>query len=269
MKKLKRLKTHHILFQNEARRVRVLLPKSYNNEEVHYPVVYMHDGQNAFFEDEAFSGQSWGVLETTKFYQHLPDMIFVAIDNGELNRANEYSAWPIEEKSEKLDYIQGGHGEEFGEFLMQTVKPFIDEKYRTKMAKEYTAMLGSSLGGNITAFMGVEHSDKIGKLGVFSLANWITGDAFGEYIRKKELEPSQKIYIQVGTLEGDSTDRKFMKGNMRQAYIDGTLEYYIQLLEGGVPLENIDINIFADETHTEYFWGKHLPKCLDFLSTDW
>lgn len=269
MKKIKRLKIHHIPFQNKARRLRVLLPKDYKNEESYYPVVYMHDGQNAFFEDEAFSGQSWGVLETTKFYEHLPDMIFVAIDNGELNRANEYSAWEIEAKSEELDYMQGGQGHEFGEFLIRTVKPFIDETYRTKTDKKHTAMLGSSLGGNITAFMGVEYNDKIGQLGVFSLANWINGDAFGEYIQKKTIDPTQRIYIQVGTLEGDSTDRKFMKGNMRQAYINGTLEYYIQLIEGGIPLDNIDINILADETHTEYFWAKHLPKCLDFLSADW
>jgi len=269
MKKLNRLKTHHLPFQKEDRRIRVLLPKSYKDSEDKYPVVYMHDGQNAFFEDESFSGQSWGVIETTKFHQHLPDMIFVAIDNGGLNRANEYSAWEIEEKAEELDYMQGGQAWEFGEFLIESVKPFIDETYRTKMDKAHTAMMGSSLGGNITAFMGVEYSAKIGKLGVFSLANWITGNAFNEYIQTEELDPTQKVYIQVGTLEGDSTDRKLMKGNMRQAYINGTLEYYIQLLEGGVPLENIDINIFADETHTEYFWAKHLPKCLEFLSRDW
>lgn len=269
MKKLKRLKTHHIPFQNEARRVRVLLPSSYKNTEARYPVVYMHDGQNAFFEDEAFNGQSWGVIETTKFHQQLPDMIFVAIDNGGLNRANEYSAWQIHDKSEDLSYMQGGQGHEFGKFLMEEIKPFIDETYRTKADKEHTAMIGSSLGGNITAFMGVEYRDQIGKLGVFSLANWITDRAFDDYIKTQTLDPTQQIYIQVGTLEGDSTDRKLMQGNMRQAYIDGTLKYYIQLLESGLPLDNIDLNIFADETHTEYFWAKHLPECLEFLSANW
>lgn len=44
------LRTHYLFvpyFSNE-RRIRVLLPRDYFHNERHYPVLYMHDGQNVF-----------------------------------------------------------------------------------------------------------------------------------------------------------------------------------------------------------------------------
>ena len=64
----------------------------------------------------------------------------------------------------------GGKGVEYAEFVMEVVKPFIDETYRTKADRQHTAMIGSSLGGNITQFIGLEYQDRIGCLGVFSSA---------------------------------------------------------------------------------------------------
>ena len=52
---------------------------------------------------------------------------------------------------------------------MEVVKPFIDETYRTKSDRQHTAMIGSSLGGNITQFIGLEYQDQIGCLGSFHL----------------------------------------------------------------------------------------------------
>ena len=65
------LKMHeHFLtvpYLNKERRVRVLLPKDYATDtETHYPVVYFHDGQNVFFDNESYSGHSWGVISTIK-----------------------------------------------------------------------------------------------------------------------------------------------------------------------------------------------------------
>ena len=53
------------------------------------------------------------------------------------------------------------------DYFMEVVKPFVDEYYRTKSDRAHTAMVGSSLGGNITQFMGIEYQEQIGCLGVF------------------------------------------------------------------------------------------------------
>ncbi|CEI83394.1 esterase [Oceanobacillus oncorhynchi subsp. incaldanensis] len=267
-----KLESHELpmAYKKENRRVRVLLPKDYGKEkDRHYPVVYMHDGQNVFYSSEAYSGYSWKVIPAIKRNPDLPKMIIVGIDNGERDRINEYTPWKITESPLPEDIELGGRGAEFAEFIMTVVKPFIDEHYRTKPDKYHTAMIGSSLGGNISAFMGIEYKDQIGGLGIFSLANWITNKAFDHYMERETLDPEQRVYVQVGTEEGDDADRQLMYGNMKQAYIDCSLKYYKQLVKGGIPIDHIDLNIFSDEEHNEEAWSKHLPECFRFLGANW
>lgn len=267
-----KLETHHlnVPYLNEKRRVRVLLPKDYKEDtDLNYPVIYFHDGQNVFHSSESFSGHSWKTIPAIKRNPDLPKMILVGIDNDGGNRINEYTPWKITESPLPSDIHLGGSGAEYAEFVMHVVKPFIDKNYRTKSDKQHTAMIGSSLGGNITAYMGIEYQDEIGRLGIFSLANWITATDFNAYINEQTIDSDQLVYIQVGTQEGDDTDRQFMYGNMKQAYIDCSLDYTKRLIMKGMPVENIDLNIFADERHTEEAWAKYLVRCFEFLSKDW
>lgn len=265
--------THNLLvpYQNKLRRIRILLPKDYakpDNDE-RYPVVYMHDGQNVFYSREAFSGYSWKVIPTIKRNPDLPKMIIVGIDNDNENRTNEYTPWKITESPLPEDISLGGHGAEYAEFVMETVKPYVDHHYRTKPGKEFTAMIGSSLGGNISSYMGIAYQNQIGALGIFSLANWITHSAFDRYITRATLDPEQRVFIQVGTQEGDAEDRKLMYGNMKQAYIDCAIQYQRQLISGKVPIKNLQLKITADDKHDERAWARHLPECLRFLSENW
>ena len=154
------MQTHEleVPYSGEARRVRVLLPKNYEQDtERFYPVVYFHDGQNVLYSKEAFSGYSWKVIPTIKRNPDIDRMIVVAIDNDGENRMNEYSAWKFQGGIPGISF--GGKGIEYAEFVMEVVKPFIDQEYRTKPQREYTAMIGSSLGGNITQFMGLAYQE--------------------------------------------------------------------------------------------------------------
>ena len=48
----------------EPRNVYVYLPKDYEAGDTRrYPVLYMFDGHNAFFDDHATYGKSWGLGE--------------------------------------------------------------------------------------------------------------------------------------------------------------------------------------------------------------
>ena len=266
------MRTHELIvpYQQKKRRVRVLLPKNYEtNQDKHYPVLYLHDGQNVFYSREAFSGHSWKVIHAIKKNPDIPKMIVVGIDNDEENRMNEYSPWHFANTPLPAGIKLGGKGIEYADFVMQVVKPFIDSTYRTKSDKQHTAMAGSSLGGNITQFMGVEYADQIGNLGIFSTASWLTTDAFKRYFNRHRFDPTQRIFIQVGTQEGDDTDRTLMLGNMKQAYINASLTYYQQLISGGVPIEQIQLIIAADATHSEEAWATYFPECLHFLSENW
>jgi len=227
------MKTHELKvpYTGKLRRVRVLLPKNYETDtDQRYPVVYFHDGQNVFYSKEAYVGHSWKVIPAIKRNPDISRMIVVAIDNDGLQRMNEYSAWKYKESN--IPGMQfGGKGIEYGEFVMEVVKPFIDQEYRTLADREHTAMIGSSLGGNITQFLGLEYQDQIGCLGVFSSANWLHQEAFDRYIERKKLYADQRIYIYVGTEEADDTDKTLMAGNIKQAYIDSSLRYYHDVIQ--------------------------------------
>lgn len=269
-----KLETHQLLvpYQNKERRVRVLLPKGYTetaHADERFPVVYMHDGQNVFYSRESYSGHSWKVIPAIKHNPDLPKMIIVGIDNDSFNRINEYTPWKITKGFTADATGLGGLGADYASFVMETVKPFIDAHYRSKPEKEFTALIGSSLGGNISSYMGIAYKDQIGALGIFSLANWITDAPFERYIKRSSLDPSQRIYIQVGTQEGDATDQKFINGNMKQTYIDCTVNYQRQLIEGNIPIKNIQLKIAADAEHNEKAWARYLPECLRFLSENW
>lgn len=265
------MKTHElpVPFTGRTRRIRVLLPKDYEKEpDRHYPVVYFHDGQNVLYSKESFSGHSWKIIPTIKRNPDIARMIIVAIDNDGADRMQEYAAWKFHEFS--IPMVQfGGKGTLYAEFVMEVVKPFIDQHYRTKADKIHTAMIGSSLGGNITQFMGIAYKEQIGRLGVFSSANWLHQEAFDRYIECQSLDSQQKIYLYVGTEEADDTDHSLMAGNIKQAYIQSTLTYYRQLIAGGLPLDHIKLQVIAGAIHNEEAWASYLPECLRFLSEDW
>lgn len=265
------MKTHEleVPFTGRNRRVRVLLPKGYAEDtERTYPVVYFHDGQNVLYSKESFSGHSWKVIPTIKRNPDISKMIVVAIDNDGMERMHEYAAWKYSETS--IPGVQfGGKGTLYAEFVMDVVKPLIDKEYRTKSDKAHTAMIGSSLGGNITQFMGLAYQDQIGCLGVFSSANWLHQDAFDRFIERKKLDPSQRVYIYVGTEEADDTDKTLMAGNIKQAYINSSLTYFRQLIAGGVHLHNLELEVISGAVHNEEAWALYLPDCLRFLSEHW
>lgn len=84
-----------------------------------------------------------------------------------------------------------------------------------------------------------------------------------EFIHTHPLNRSSKVFIQVGTNEGDEVDSHFIS-NMNQAYIDCTLHYYQALLRTGHPLDNVRLKIMANEIHHEMHWADHFVEFLRF-----
>ena len=264
------LKTHYIPGDKarDTKRVQVLLPRSYEEDKENYPVVYMFDGQNLFYDEESYSGISWRVSEALAHYPDLPTMIVVAINNS-IDRINEYSPWRIE-SSFNLDEDligKGGGGVSHAQYIVENVKPFIDKNYRTKSDFEHTGLIGSSLGGVMTAYMGIKYADVFGSLGVFSLANQLFKNAFSAFLSNKKISQNQKVYIQVGTEEVISEDNNGTAA--KQDYLDCSIYYQKQLIAHGADVKSIDFNVYIGETHNEKYWGDHLPECLRFMSADW
>lgn len=265
------IKLHYLYvpYEEKSRRIRVLLPKDYymHPEEI-YPVVYMHDGQNVFHSRESYSGYSWKLIPTIKNNPNLPKMIIVAIDNSGINRLDEYAPWPFDIDTSSEFQFEHRMGMEYGEWLVKAVKPFIDGNYRTRSEREHTLLVGSSLGGLITAYMGSAYPDVFGSLGVFSLASWLSEGAFLSFIERHPLHPETKVYIQVGTEEGNDTDKELTDKKVSQAYIDSSLYYYQTLIRTGHSMNQIWLRILANETHFEKYWADHFGEYLLFSFSD-
>ncbi|MGT2866377.1 alpha/beta hydrolase [Streptococcus fryi] len=260
------MEEHHlpVPYYHTQRRIRVLLPKDYHKEEwATYPVLYMHDGQNIFYSKESFSGYSWKIIPTLKNNKQLPKMIVIGIDNAEENRLNEYAPWMTDVGTTPETASVGGDGMAYAQWVVNTVKPFIDDHYRTKKEPEYTLLAGSSMGGIITAYMGAAYPNVFGRLGVFSLASWFSERDFLRFLKHHPLLSESKVFIQVGTKEGDEVDEQFAP-NMNQAYIDCALHYYQSLLSTGTPLDQIRLKIMANEIHHEKHWADHFLEFLEF-----
>src|SRR5215217_5822253 len=116
---------------NRYRRVWVYLPASYTASKKNYPVIYMQDGQNVFDAKTSFAGE-WGVDEAMDTLENLvQETIVVAIDNGGEKRMNEYAPFDMERFGK-------AEGDAYVEFLVKTLRPYINKKYRTKKCRKNT-----------------------------------------------------------------------------------------------------------------------------------
>lgn len=227
------------------RTIRVFLPPNYNENSAHYPVLYMHDGQNLFDVATAFSGE-WQVDETlTELYESgFHHLIVVGVDNGGVHRIDEYTPWANPQYG-------GGEGDLYLDFLVETLKPLIDATYRTLPEREHTALMGSSLGGLISLYGGLRNPDVFSRLGVFSPSLWFTDDIFN-YAQDFTYSQFSRAYLLGGTLESASltTEIAQMQGILSQA---------------GFPAENLAVEIVEGGTHSESFWADWFGPCVQWL----
>ncbi|WP_138226388.1 alpha/beta hydrolase [Paenibacillus algicola] len=189
-----------------SRSIRVYLPPSYcEEEELRYPVLYMHDGQG-LFDPNPMSGTSWHMHETTDRLiaeGRLQEILIVGIDNRGEARSHEYS-FPLQ--GGRIPGASDIHceGERYEQFLIQELKPFIDARYRTLSDRDNTALMGSSMGGLVTYHLGFRNPDVFSKLGILSPyfyrleLNTLEETRF--YIRY-EHRPNVNIWMDIGGIE--------------------------------------------------------------------
>jgi len=232
---------------NRQRRIWIYLPSDYEKTKKSYPVLYMHDGQNIFNELTAYSDE-WKVDETLNKINNETGFqcIVIGIDNGGDKRMNEYSPW----ENPKYGIAEG---KLYVQFIVDTLKPYIDQNFRTKSNKENTAIMGSSMGGLISFYAGLEHPEVFGKIGVFSPSFWYSNRSFEFALHNSNLKAT-KMYFLVGDKEGGSMVPDMTK------IIDIMISY-------GFSEPNISKNIIAEAQHIERFWSQEFERAILWLFT--
>ncbi len=238
------------------RDVLVYLPRGYRRaRRRRYPVLYLQDGQNVFDAATSFAGVEWGVDETT---QHLlrrnliEPLIIVAIANTGDDRIHEYTPTPgaifesaLEEKRSR------GEAKKYGQFLLEELKPCIDQEYRTKPEAEFTGLGGSSMGGLLTLSLGLSFPDFFHRLMVMSPAVWWDDEVILRVIGKLDHKPPLRIWLDTGTNESGWERARKLRD---------------QLVEKGWRLAD-DLAYFEAKgaDHNEAAWGQRVEAALRFL----
>ena len=230
---------------NRTRKIRLYLPPSYTTTTNKYPVIYMHDAQNLFDDATSYAGE-WGVDESLNTLASSAnfEVIVVGIDNGAENRTNEMSPW------DHPDFGKG-EGEVYTNFIINTIKPYIDANYRTLSDKENTAIMGSSMGGFISHYAAYQHPEVFGKVGIFSPSYWFSDQVF-TLTKNKPLDKNHKIYLLAGLKEGSEMS-------------ENTQRMYDEIVAASHPKENIQVFIDPEGEHNEGFWKKHFTKAIVWM----
>ena len=177
---------------NAVRKIWVYLPKGYADSKKKYPIIYMHDAQNVFDKHTSFSGE-WGVDETLDSIN--AQVIVIAIEHGNDKRIEELTPYPHIKHG-------GGNADSYLDFIVTTLKPEIDRKFRTKTNAKNTAMMGSSLGGLVSYYAALKYPKVFGKAGVFSPSFWYSDKIYELTKTKKKIKT--KLYFMAGDSESDN-----------------------------------------------------------------
>ena len=222
----------------------VWLPPEYDeNPEIRYPVLYMHDGQNIIDPATSFNKIDWQIDETADSMicsSIIEPIIVVGIYNTK-DRDEEYS------NSDK--------GRQYGNFIIQKLKPFIDKNYRTLPGRINTAIGGSSMGGLAAFLIAWNFSDYFSKAACYSPA-----------FKYEEFDHTKKIE----DFEGEKKDLMFFIYNggtgidtMLQNGVDKMIN---ALLNNGFEMnKNLFVKIDPVAMHNEKSWAKQVTYMLELF----
>ncbi len=238
-----------------TRRVWIYLPPDYATSGRTYPVLYMHDGQNVFDAATSYAGE-WGVDESLDSLHAAgdPGIIVVAVDNGQQLRMNEYSPW-------RHPRHGGGEGDAYVDFLAQTLKPWIDGRYRTRPEPESTGIMGSSMGGLISLHAALRHPGVFGRVGVMSPSLWFSDSVYVAARGARAAGPRPRFYFVSGGLEGPQNQPHLVVADQQRM---------VDTLAAAGWRVGTEIHAAApdDGRHSEWFWRREFPAAYRWLFAD-
>lgn len=235
-----------------GRELLVYLPPRYDQHHTrHYPVLYLHDGQNVF--DGATShvpGEEWRVDETAeRLIAHgaIEPLIIVAIEHASDQRIEEFA--PVPDLSRQVT----GRAREYGRMLVHEIKPFIDRHFRTRRDQPSTGVGGSSMGGLLTLYLAAHWPGTFGRIAALSPSLWwADGWMLQAYDRVPHKWP-QRLWLDVGLREGPEAVqhvRSLRQTLVRRGWSLGDELRYFEARNGD---------------HSERAWAARVGPILRFL----
>ena len=244
------------------RTIVVYLPSGYFLDNSSFPVLYVQGAQD-FFMHSGASDSDWHLNESLfQFYSSgfVNEFIIVGISSDPIHFWDEYSPWVNDDMYLWLDpyesnRVEGGDGDAYLEFLIQTLKPAIDDRYRTLENQENTGIAGYQMGGLISIYAGLTRSDIFSKVIALSPSLWFA-EGGGKWLLNNQLlqlisdqGASKDVTFLLDIAEEDKTTELVVKPiiyneydqkiSFPQAYFEGTQAFVKELINSGLPKTNI------------------------------
>lgn len=233
---------------DRSRDVYVYLPPGYTQSDTRYPVLYMQDGQN-LFDGIASPNRHWMVdrIIDAHVAMGLYDGLIVVGVRSNAYRVSEYVPYNFSYGETTYDNTRAA---DYSDFLAETLKPLIDQQFRTLPDREHTHIAGSSFGAFISLYSMMRHPDVYGGVGAFSSAVWPADFAFIEAIRSYDGRTDTRLYLDMGTWEG--ADPVEQTRIMAAAFRD-------------LGFDELQVVIEPQGVHTESAWRGRFPGAILWL----
>ena len=245
------------LFRN-MRKVRVWVPPGYSsaqNAQVHYPVLYLNDGQNLFDRATAYGGVEWEVDETCERLVRegkIPPLVVVGIDNAEKDRIREYCPYRSINPP-----VMRALGRRYPDFLTKEVMPFVCARYRIARGAANTGLGGSSMGGLIALYTAMARPGAFSRLLVESPSLFIANRRAVKESAGFRNWP-ERIFLATGTRELGREERD------RRVVAD-VQALTLNIRRAGLGEERLRVQVEEGATHSESAWAKRFPGAMEFL----
>ena len=258
------------------RPVDIWLPENYSTEKK-YAVLYMHDGQNLFDRTTTWNKQEWMVDEVASKLMNenkTRDFIVVGIHNipkirwqdlfpeKAINYLPEKVKDSIYNDAKQKNFNLDFKGDEYLQFLVNELKPFIDATYSTSPNQENTFVAGSSMGGLMSMYAITEYPEVFGGAACLS-THWVGGmpsknnpmpKAIFDYVAAKAPSAqNHKIYFDYGNKTLDQYYPQYAPK------VDSIYQ------SKGFSNENFKNLYFEGTDHSEKSWQKRLDIPFTFL----
>lgn len=215
-----------------------------------YPVLYMFDGHNLFFDKDATYGKSWGMLDYLVYTDTPLIVAAVECNHGANNeRLCEYS--PVTFDNKKVGHVDG-KGELTMQWLVNEFKPYIDKNYPTLRGRNNTFIGGSSMGGLMALYAVTKYNRIFSKAACLSPSIWFAPREIDAMITESYIREGTIVYMDYG-----SNEMRHHK-NMKTRFSRVTS----LLLKKDVYLTS---RIVPCGDHCEASWEKQLPFFIDTL----
>ena len=235
---------------DKPRRAYIYLPESYAKEpDKRYPVMYMFDGHNVFFDEDATYGKSWGM--NAYMEKSGKQLIIVGVEcNHEGNgRLIEYS--PFHFQNSEMGKIKG-KGNVYMNWLVNTLKPYIDANYRTLPDRKNTIIAGSSMGGLMALYAVSTYNHIFQRAACLSPSLWVSPGKVLEMVARAHIRRDTTVYLDYGAQE------IFNHAANEEAIISTAHLLMTKRV-------NLALRIVPDGNHSEASWEKQVPIFMECL----